>query len=74
LIETSLGFVADRPRFGSFGFGPAIGKPVGRGGLLGLAAFLPLPRGTEIDKVAHQKLGGSWIVWIEAIQARMVCK
>jgi hypothetical protein len=74
LIEASLGFVVARPRFGSFGLGPAVGKPVGHGGLLGLAAFLPLPRGTEIDNITHQKLGGSRIVWIEAIQARMVCK
>jgi hypothetical protein len=74
LVEASLGFVADRPRLGSFSLCPAKGKPVFGSDLLGLAALLPLPHAAQIDKFAHQKLGGNRIVWIGAIQARVVCK
>jgi len=74
LVEASLGFVAVRPRLGSFSLCPAIGEPVARGDLLGLAAFLPLSRVAKIDKIAHQMLGGNQVVWIEAIQASEVCK
>jgi hypothetical protein len=55
LIEASSVFVAVGPRLGSFHLCPAVGKAVARGGLLGFAACLPLPRGAEIDNVAHQE-------------------
>jgi hypothetical protein len=53
LVEASTSFVADRLCFGSFSLCPAIGEPVARGDLFGLAAFLPLPRATKVDKFAH---------------------
>jgi hypothetical protein len=74
LVEASLGFVAARTRFGSISLCPAMGKPVACGDLLGLAAFLPLPRTAKVDKFAHHKLGGNQVMPIEAIQASGVCK
>jgi hypothetical protein len=72
LVEASMGFVADRLCFGSFSLCPAMGQPVARGNLLGLAAFLPLSSATKTNKFPHQKLDGIQVVWIEAIQASEV--
>jgi hypothetical protein len=55
VIEASLGFVAGSPRLGSLRLGPAVGKPVGGSGLLGIAPFNPLSRGAEVDNVAHEE-------------------
>ena len=64
LVETVLGFVAPRLLQGPFCLRTAMDKPAGRGLLLGLAPRGPLARGTEIDQVAHAKLGGTrCVVW-----------
>jgi hypothetical protein len=53
LVEAPMGFVADRLCFGTFSLCPAMRQPVARGNLLGLAAFLPLPRLPKVHKFAH---------------------
>jgi hypothetical protein len=53
LVELAVSFVVGSARLVLFGLAAAVNKPVGRGGLLRFAAFLPFPRDTKINDVAH---------------------
>jgi hypothetical protein len=53
LVELAVSFVVGSARLVLFDSAAAMNKPVGRCGLLRFAAFLPFPRGTKIDNVAH---------------------
>jgi hypothetical protein len=53
LVELALSFVAGSARLVLFGSAAAVRKPVGCGGLLRFAAFLPFPCNSKINDVAH---------------------
>jgi hypothetical protein len=55
VVEVPGGFVALGPVKGSLFLGPAIGKSVSGGLLLGLAPFGLLSCGSKVDDVAHLK-------------------
>jgi len=61
LVEASAGFLAAGLLQGSFGLWTSVDEPVPRGRLRRLAALGALSFGSEIDEVAHGKLGGNQI-------------
>jgi hypothetical protein len=53
LVELGLSFVAGSPCLVLFGSAAAVRKPVGCGGLLRFAAFLPFSRNAKVNDVGH---------------------
>jgi hypothetical protein len=59
LVETFAGFIAPGLRQGPFGLRAPVREAAGCSLMLGLTPFGSLARGTEVEEVAHAKLGGN---------------